>query len=194
MYRREVFERAGGYRKECEFWEDSDLIVRTAAISKIIVLPYAIYKYRQSPVSTRVASDRDRVERAVDLMYRSRERIERNEGYDDLLETRSSDRRLDPRVFISVGSANLWAGGRPRLFRRLLRRGDLRFSLHTAYALAWTVWASLEPYSLRAFLRLLLLARNARASLLVRTNAPVTWPSEEIHAARRRGHRPGRIT
>ena len=184
MYRREVFERAGGYRKECEFWEDCDLILRTAAISRIMVLPYAIYKYRQSPVSTRVASDKDRVERAVDLMYRSRDRVHRGEGYEDLLAARSAARLLDPRVFISVGSATLWAGGRPRLFRRLLNRGDLRFDVRTASALVWTACASLAPGLLRRGLRLWLLARNARASLFVQPHEPVLWPGMKAYERR----------
>jgi hypothetical protein len=33
MYRRDIFDHVGGYRQECEFWEDQDLIVRMAAIS-----------------------------------------------------------------------------------------------------------------------------------------------------------------
>ena len=70
MYRRQVFESAGGYRKACEFWEDHDLILRMAAISKVMVLPHAIYQVRQSSTSTRFASDQERVERALDVMYR----------------------------------------------------------------------------------------------------------------------------
>src|SRR5215210_1130681 len=53
MYRRQVFESAGGYRKACEFWEDHDLILRMAAITRVMVLPHAIYQVRQSSTSTR---------------------------------------------------------------------------------------------------------------------------------------------
>ena len=175
MYRRKVFENAGGYRQDCEFWEDHDLIFRMAAISAIMVLPHAIYQVRQSRTSTRFASEQERVERALDLMYRARERLERNEPYDDLLRSPPSERGLDPRVFISLGSVTLWAGGRPRLFLRLLRRGDLRLGFRTASALVWTAWASLEPYSLRAFIRSLLLVRSARASFMVPRGGPVIW-------------------
>ena len=47
------------------------------------------------------------------------------------------DRRTksDPRVFISLGSIILWAGDRPRLFKRLIRRGELRPNLRTLSAL-----------------------------------------------------------
>ena len=175
MYRRAIFERVGGYRPACEFWEDQDLILRMGAISKIMVLPESIYQVRQSSTSTRFSSEQDRVERAVDLMYRSRQRLDRNEPYDDLLDSAADNARLDPRVFISLGSVTLWAGGRPRLFRRLLRRGDLGMNFRTVTALAWTAWASFEPHSLRAFIRLLLISRNARASMIVRTDSPMAW-------------------
>ena len=175
MYRQHVFERAGGYRKACEFWEDQDLILRMAAITKIVVLPCSIYQVRQSTTSTRFASEQDRVERAIDLMYRSRARLGRCQSYDDLLDEPEFDCRLDPRVFISLGSVTLWAGGKPRLFRRLLRRGALTLDWHSLSALVWTAWASIEPRSLRLFIRLVLLARGARASMLIRTDDPVVW-------------------
>lgn len=178
MYRREVFEAAGGYRSECEFWEDHDLILRMAAISKVMVLPYPVYGVRQSTGSTRIASHRERVENAIDLMYRSRERVARGEPYDDLLaSTRQPGQPIDPRVFISLGSMELWAGRRPRFFRRLLRRSRLKFNYHSLSALVWTAWASIEPRSLRAFMRLLLLGRNWRRPTIARTNEAVVWPS-----------------
>jgi glycosyltransferase involved in cell wall biosynthesis len=181
MYRREVFEEVGGYRKQCEFWEDHDLIIRMGSVSKIMIVPHAIYQVRQSPVSTRFASDQTRIERALDLMYRCRERIGQHRSYDDLLETPKDDNaRIDPRVFISAGSTALWCAGKAHLFRRLISRGDLRPNLRSLSALAWTAWASAEPHSLRAFLRLLLMVRRARASLSVKTTGPVSWPAPSL--------------
>ena len=176
MYRREVFDQVGGYRKQCEFWEDHDLIIRMGSVSKIMIVPHAVYKVRQSPVSTRFASEQRRVERALDLMYRCRERLEQQRAYDDLLDAPAADdARIDPRAFISIGSMALWSGGKPRLFHNLLRRGDLQFNVRTLGALVWTAWASIEPRSLRAFIRSLLLGRRMRASFSVKTNGPVTW-------------------
>ena len=183
MYRRAVFESAGGYRKACEYWEDCDLILRMAAISKILILPYAIYEYRHSSASTRIASEQDRVERAVDLMYRSRARVENGCKYDDLLRSPPQPHeRLDPRVFISLGSIALWAGGRPRVFKRLLGRGDLAFDLKTVKALAWSAWASLQPHTLRHFIRFLLFFRQLRAWVLVPDREPVAWPKSAAAA------------
>ena len=175
-YRREVFEKAGGYRSQCEFWEDHDLIVRMSALTKIMVVPHAIYQVRQSPVSTRFASEQLRVEKALDLMYRARDRLDRNQSYDDLLVAGGPDGgKVDPRVFISLGSMALWGGGRPRLFRRLLKRGRLQPNFRSLTALVWTAWASAEPRSLRAFIRLLLVGRNMRAAQIEPTSGPVPW-------------------
>lgn len=176
-YRREVFDRVGGYRQECEFWEDNDLIIRMAAVTKIMIVPQAVYQVRQAPVSNRLISSQKRVESAVDLMYRARARLERGLPYDDLLKSPMlEDRKVLPQVFVSLGSITLWAGGRPRLFRRLLRRGDLGFDRKSLAALVWTAWAAVEPHSLRAFIRLLLFRRRLAMGLTQRTEEPILWP------------------
>lgn len=175
-YRRKLFEEVGGYRRECEFWEDHDLIIRMAAASRVMVVPRAIYGVRQSTTSTRVVSGQERLERAVDLMYRSSDLLQHNRSYDDLLNSkRDDDAKLDPRVFISLGSKILWSGGRPRLLRRLLERAELSPGFRTLSALVWTAWASLSPSSLRAFMRLLLTVRNSFASAKIHSDDPVTW-------------------
>lgn len=175
MFRRSVFDQAGGYREQCEYWEDQDLVVRMSFVSKVLVIPETLYQVRQWTKNTRVASDREKVENAVDLMYRSIARLEQNRSYDDLLEDPQPGSRVDPRVFISAGSLILWAGGRPRLFGRLLRRGQLKFDVRTFNALVWTTWASISPGSLRAFLSMLLRARNLLAASAVSHAAPLSW-------------------
>jgi len=182
-YRREVFDRVGGYRAECEFWEDNDLILRMAAATKIMILPYCVYQVRQTRVSNRLSSTQQRVEHAVDLMYRARERVEQGQSYEDLLHADlDQERKVSPRVFVSLGSITLWAGGRPRFFRRLLRRGALGLNRVSLSALLWTAWASIEPHSLRVFLRILLFGRNLRARS-VRLDGPVVWPPEVVPAS-----------
>lgn len=188
VYRRHVFEEAGGYRKECEFWEDHDLILRMAALTRVMIIPFSIYQVRQSKVSTRFASEQDRVERALDRMYRSRARIDQERPYDDLLHAPASDSdKLHPMVFVSLGSIMLWAGGRPRLFRRLVQRGELGFNLRSLSALVWTAWASIEPHSLRAFIRALLFGRQARAAAILRGDQPMIWagPQRAVEASAR---------
>ena len=176
-YRREVFDEVGGYREECEFWEDNDLILRLAAVTGVMVLPYSVYQVRLGRVSNRLSSEQLRVERAVDLMYRARTRLEQGRSYDDLLRSAlPDDRKVNPHVFVSLGSITLWAGGRPRLFKRLLSRGALGFDRRSLAALVWTAWAATEPHSLRAFIRLLLAGRKLRTSAVMHIDGPVSWP------------------
>ena len=176
-YRREVFDHVGGYREECEFWEDNDLILRMAAVTNIMVLPYSVYQVRQGGISNRLSSEQHRVERAVDLMYRARARLDHGLSYDDLLRSSlTDDRKISPQVFVSLGSIVLWAGGRPHLFKRLLSRGELGFDRRSIAAFVWTAWGSVEPHSLRAFIRMLLLGRKLRTSLTMRTEGPILWP------------------
>ncbi|MEO8453662.1 MAG: glycosyltransferase [Sphingomicrobium sp.] len=175
LFRRSVFDEVGGYRAECEYWEDQDLVVRIAALTEVWVIPSALYQVRQWTKSTRATSGRERVENAVDLMYRAVARLEQGHSYDDLLRSHSRPTRVDPRVFISAGSIVLWSGGRPRLFGRLLKRGRLRLDMRTVSALVWTAWAATSPSSLRAFMGLLLRLRNRRSKNIVTGAAPLRW-------------------
>ncbi len=164
MYRRELFDRVGGYREQCLFWEDQDLIARMADEAPVLVIPRPLYGYRLSNSSTRIASNQEQLEHSVDLMFRSVERLKRGEQYDDLLcEFVADGRKVNPRVFVSLGSQMLWAGGRPRLFRRMLQRANLKLDLNTILSATWTAWASASPQTLRSFLRLLVASRNLMA-------------------------------
>lgn len=162
LFRREIFDAVGGYRDECAFWEDQDLFTRMLVKGgrKIVTLPETLYRVRYSRVSTRVASDQARVERAVDLMYRSVDRLTEGRWYHDLLHDQRQSGLLDPRVFIATGSLDLWANGKPRLFRRLLKEASLGLNFRSISAIVWTGWASLHPPSLRIFLKSLVAIRN----------------------------------
>lgn len=177
MYRRELYERIGGYRVECEFWEDQDLVLRMASVADVLVVPRPLYRFRQWLRPRRSEAETQRIENAVDLMYRCMARLDRGETYEDLL-AESQDRqtsRVDPRVFVSAGSRTLWPGGRPMLLGRLVKRGKLGFDIRTASTLAWTAWAAASPRSLRALLRMLLRSRNARARKALSSAEPLHW-------------------
>lgn len=192
MYRRDIFEQVGGYRRECEYWEDQDLVTRMGRLAPVLVIPRSLYRVRFSPTSTRAASDATALEDAVDLMYRAADRLGHYQAYDDLLSSTEESGKVDPRVFISLGSQLLWAGRRPRLFLRLLKRARLAPDFRTLSALVWTAWAALEPRSLRAFLRSLLLVRNLGASAKMQTDHAVRWHSALAAASVRISARPQR--
>jgi glycosyltransferase involved in cell wall biosynthesis len=165
MFRRDAFDRAGGYRKEAEFWEDLDLYRRLAHTGSLLVLPAALYQHRASVLSTRLTSDRDRVEAAVDRMYRT---------VTGAPAAAPGDRHL-PRVFVSLGSTRLWAGHRTRSLRRLLFRGALRWDKESAAILLWALWGAVSPKSLRFVLTQLIGMRDKVAARTIGEEGAYRW-------------------
>ena len=167
MFRRPAFDKVGGYRRACEFWEDLDLSLRIARHGRILVVPRALYRHRFAETSTRLTSARQKVEEAVDLMFGCRAAYRRGVDYELVLARRSRTgppRKIHPYVFLSLGFITLWSGLRPPALSSLLRRGDVRPNGESVKALIWTAWASLSPLSLRAVMRVLLRWRNLRAA------------------------------
>lgn len=175
MYRRELVERAGGYHEGCEYWEDQDLALRVAEIAKIAIIPRPLFRVRQW-ASTRVTCDQEELERAIQRILQITDGVKQGESYSRVFEAPPHfPSKLDPRVFIAVGSVQLWGGNTPHLFRRLLRRANLGWNFGSIAALVWTAWASIQPSSLRWFLKFLLLLRNHYASGRLQTDKPVFW-------------------
>ncbi|HEY0164487.1 MAG TPA: glycosyltransferase family 2 protein, partial [Sphingomicrobium sp.] len=46
MFRRDAFEKAGGYRDACEFWEDMEFYWRMATVGKLLVACEPLFSYR----------------------------------------------------------------------------------------------------------------------------------------------------
>jgi glycosyltransferase involved in cell wall biosynthesis len=156
MFRRNAYDRAGGYRSACDYWEDFDLYVRMARQGRLLVIEEPLYRYRYSRTSGRLTAPRIELEHAIDLMLRCRRLVERGEDYEALLvEEREAARPLDPDVFLMIGYLDLWSGVRPSPLRALIDRGELRFGLRAARALLLALWAESSPRSLRLVMRLL---------------------------------------
>ena len=165
MFRRDDFERVGGYRPEADFWEDLDLYRRMSGVGSLIVVPKVLYQHRASILSTRLTSDRELVEAAVDGMYRQmRAGPAAPQG----------GKRL-PRVFVSLASTRLWAGRRTRTLRRVLSRGALQPDWESAAVLAWSLWGSVSPRTLRMVLRTFIRLRNALAKRAIDEKIVFRW-------------------
>jgi len=185
LFRRAAFDCAGGYRAACEYWEDMDLYLRMARTGRVLVLPDALYFYRFADTSTRLTSAEVRVERAVDLMLRCRERYLRGEDYEPVLAGAGADqptRRLHPMVFLSIGGGRIWSGSSPRMLGRMWRRAA--FPRDRESAIAWLIilWASLSPKSLRLLLRKRLATRNRRIRGRYVDGTPYDWRSRPAGA------------
>lgn len=176
MFRRAAFDRAGGYRSQADYWEDLDLYYRIARGGRVVVVPEILATVRHARVSTRLRDDQERVETMVDRMFRSVEAVSR--GAD--LETEvglggTGPARLHPMTFVSCGSTRLWSGRSPAVYARMRARAKLGFDLASLHALAWVLWGSASPKSLRLVLRFILNLRNAAASPLLKGRPYVEW-------------------
>jgi hypothetical protein len=178
MFRRDAFERIGGYRAEADRWEDVDLYLRFADAGRILVVTEPLVSVRHSAVSTRLRDGRDAFEKAMHLMYCCVAEYVRGNDYTPILmgpHGPAEGEKLMPPSFISAGSPLVWAGERPGSFARIAKRGLLRWSRGSAIALTWAAWADLSPKSLRLFLQLFLRARNAAARSQLAGRGWVEW-------------------
>jgi glycosyltransferase involved in cell wall biosynthesis len=186
MFRREAFNGVGGYRAECEFWEDLDLYPRMAALGRILVVVDPLYRHRFSETSTRLTSPRARVEAAVDLMFECRRLHERGDNYSPLLRRdRSKDipRRHNPNTLLSLAFITLWSGLRPPTLIQLFRRGRLRIDRSTARALVWAAWAGLSPRTLRFIMRRRLHWKTSRVRRGLAGQGPYEWRVRTLEPA-----------
>lgn len=175
MMRKAALERAGGYRAAAEKWEDVDLFLRLARHGRILVVAEPLMRYRQTGYSTRSADGEAALERAMVLMHRCAREYERGRDYEPLLAAPHDPEPLPPIVLVECGSGALWAGRRPRMVRRALRRAAQAPGLASLMVLVWAAWGDLSPRSLRAALRLRMRLGNLTARRRFRGPAVVEW-------------------
>jgi hypothetical protein len=75
----------------------------------------------------------------------------------------------------AAAALQLWAGQRPRLFRRLLERDTLAWHPATLGALAWAAWAEASPGSLRFVLRSAIRGRDLLAGCVLGGREACEW-------------------
>jgi glycosyltransferase involved in cell wall biosynthesis len=163
MFRRDAFDRAGGYRPGANAWEDLDLYLRMARLGRVLVVPEVLTTLRHAHVSERLRTNPGAMEETFDRMYRCVSAYQRRGSYDAELDAPAPE-RLDPMAFVALGSLRLWSGERPQTLKRLLKRGALRFDARSIKALGWSAWAAVSAPSLRHALTLMLRLRNLGAA------------------------------
>jgi GT2 family glycosyltransferase len=152
MFRRDAYERAGGYREVEGTWEDLDLCVRLAEAGRVLVIPQALYWCRFHTTSRTAGKA---VEDAVRGAHaRGARRAE---------------------ALLELCSMELWAGERPVHLAELrdAARGEPRS--RRLVLLAWARLAELSPAGLRAALRWRSRVRDRIAAAWVPTTKPREW-------------------
>ncbi|HEY5712363.1 MAG TPA: glycosyltransferase family A protein [Allosphingosinicella sp.] len=182
MIRREAFERVGGYRPECDYWEDVDLFLRLGRQGRVLILPEVHYRYRYSPTSSRQVSNEAMVTRALDLSVRCLAAHCQGRDYDPLIE---ENLRSEPRnsvslsVLAQVALERLWRGNPRSIFRSWAWR-HASFSesrRNRTLILIFAAWAWLNPASLRTLLSLRIGLADWRARHIAPDGIVHTWPT-----------------
>ena len=175
MFRRTAFEKAGGYRQGCDYWEDQELYWRMAEMGAILVLPQTHYSHRFNPGQARIRTDTSQVERALDMFYRCLAARESGEDYNRLLAAEDSNQAgICPTAYRALASLQLMSGRRPVLLRKLLRSQRLGLDRASLVSLAWCSAAFVWPAALRLAMRSYAYGREA---LLARRqfDEPLVW-------------------
>jgi cellulose synthase/poly-beta-1,6-N-acetylglucosamine synthase-like glycosyltransferase len=188
MFRRDAFERAGGYRAQCDYWEDVDFFIRIGREGRILVLPESLYRYRYSATSSRQVSNEAVVARALDLCVRCLAAHREGRDYQPLLEQEAGAlprTKVVPSVLAQVALQRLWRGDARSIFSSwAFRHTSFRRDMRSARILIFASWAAISPRSLRAFLRMRSNLADWRARHAVPDGTVKAWQTRELaHAA-----------
>lgn len=180
MFRRDAFERAGGYRVACDYWEDTDLILRLMQQGKAILVPEALLQYRFSATSSRLVADEIRVTRAVDLGTRCLIAHSVSGDYEDILEAEARQgppATVTPMTVAHLAYQRLWRGN-VRSMRWGRQNSHIPWNNSGIAIRLFEYWAMFNPGSLRRLLRLRARYRDWRARNLIARDEILVWTDE----------------
>ena len=178
MMRASAFAEAGGYREQCRYWEDFDLVLRLARFGKILFLPDALYRYRFASTSTRLVSDQVEVERAIEIALACAAQYRTTGDYEALLATATAPGaatiRSTPRTLVSLSSNRLWNGERPNRLRRIITGTRWPLSFETLVCIGLATMSEISPKLLRAVIAQFIAWRSRQVALQP-GGPPVEW-------------------
>lgn len=154
MFRREVFDKVGGYDEAADGGEDQQLFSTMAAHGRVVTLPDVLYNYRYHSNNATLFNGI----RAV--------------GRDH---SRNGDSLA---AFYMLGAMRLWAGEPPMLLQPMLAQKSWRWDFKSSMIFASALWGHVSPSTLKLFLRGSIRARDLLASIKVKDGKPYEWRSE----------------
>jgi len=154
MFRREVFDRIGGYDETATGGEDQELFARMAAHGRVVTLPDVLYSYRYHANNATLFNGL----RAVGENHSS--------NGDSLA------------AYYMLGAMRLWAGEPPMLLEPMLRQKSIRWDPKSLLILLSALWGHVSPITLKFFLRGSIRVRDLLAGITVKDGKPYEWRSE----------------
>jgi glycosyltransferase involved in cell wall biosynthesis len=153
MFRREVFDRVGGY-DDAPGGEDQKLFSKMAAQGRVVTLPDVLYSYRYHSNNATLFNGI----RAVGENHS-------NDG-DSLA------------AFYMLGAMRLWAGEPPQLLEPMMEKKSFKWDVKSLMIFTSALWGHVSPSSLKLFLRGSIRVRDLLASTIVKDGKPYEWRSE----------------
>jgi glycosyltransferase involved in cell wall biosynthesis len=182
MFRRDAFERVGGYRAICDFWEDRDLLTRMVRDGKALVLPDAMYRYRYSSTGCRLVADEMRIAQALDLRLRCLAAHRNGRDYEEIIEQEATFGPPDtvaPAVLAQIAHERLWRADPRTIMQSWTRRHTiLGWNRQSTLIRIFAAWAWLSPASLRACLTFRFRYADWRARNVVADGEVLVWRRE----------------
>jgi len=153
MFRREVFDKVGGYGEFADGGEDQQLFSGMAQHGRIVTLPDVLYSYRYHSNNATLTNG----VRAVTENYSNGDSLA---------------------AFYMLGAMRLWAGNPPMLLEPLLKHKSFKLDPRSLTIFASAVWGHVSPQTLKFALRGSIKVRDLLASITVKDGTPYEWRSE----------------
>jgi glycosyltransferase involved in cell wall biosynthesis len=154
MFRREVFDKVGGYDETATSGEDQELFAKMAAHGRVVTLPDVLYSYRYHAGNA--------------TLFNGLRAVGENHSHNgDSLA-----------AFYMLGAMRLWAGEAPMLLEPLLKQKSFSLNPKSFMIFGSAVWGHVSPDTLKAVLRGSIRVRDLLASITVKDGKPYEWRSE----------------
>ena len=154
MFRREMFDRVGGYDEAAAGAEDQELFTRMATQGRIVTLPDILYSYRYHANNA--------------TLFNGVRAVAENHSHNgDSLA-----------AYYMLGAMRLWAGESPMLLQPMLKQKSVGWSPKSLLILGSALWGHVSPITLKLVLRGSIRVRDLLAGITVKDGKPYEWRSE----------------
>jgi len=154
VFRREVFDKVGGYEETWSGAEDQDLFSRMARHGRIVTLPDVLYSYRYHANNA--------------TLFNGLRAVGENHS--------NNDESLA--AFYMLGAMRLWAGEPPKLLEPMLKHKSFQWNPRSLMIFTSALLGHVSPLTLKVVLRGAIRVRDLLASITVKDGKPYEWRSE----------------
>ena len=151
MFRREAFDRIGGYSEEFVSGEDQNFFLRMTQLGRVVTLPDVLYHFRYHTDNTTVLSSAHAIQ------------------------VNQNGNGLDVAGLYMLSAMRLWSGHPPGISPDVVASKASSLNWQTVMAIASASLGTLSPTVLRFALRTVIRARDGVARLRVKDGRPYEW-------------------